>query len=529
MKIKPAIFLALLLATSRLMQATAAANAPPSFDAALAAAFPELQGKYPWAGELATRMKQLTPDQCNQIGAAATRELALHTTNGDAITAETVDRLLFQRSAEDTPRKAALRCLCNLDYERVDLLRFMENEKLLTTPEVIGPLVAMLDFPGTKLSVRDEAAQALGTLTGRDYVNYYRYTGAATQVRFAQWWRDWWAKNRNRHPVYDAALQAAVKTRVTAIRNQIFLEVKGYGGVAFGGIARSVITRPEADNLMTEALESTSSPEPRPAYKGQFFLNITAHFETTRMLLNPAEENSGFIASTGDLPKERHYPAGMVGEWHPLKPGKGYFVEEVWREELPGTDIAISVDAASEDGIFPGLVRACLQKPPESVRPEIMRLTAQLHDANMANSAAYQLVYVGEYAAVIEALSNTNLLIRQSAIAALGGTSLRDNAKISSAVPPLVHLLSTGDPYTRYLAAWALGNVLAEPRTTVPALIAATQDGDAQVRPTAIQSLLNFQSQADSVIPVLNRLLTDPHAEVRREAAKILESYRPHR
>jgi hypothetical protein len=526
---KPKLLLALTLVLSgALMRYSAAAHAeeaaatksPPtnteqSLESLLHAPFPGEKGGSRWTGNWVGTIQDLSPVDLNRIAVAAARELSLCTTNGDCISADTVDRVLYQPMSADTPTEAALRRLCMWNQQRMYLLRDMANRRQISDPGVIEPLIIMLDYPGTETLIRDEAAQILCQITGRECANLYQYSTGEKHEQLVRWWWDWWAKNKNGHPMFGDDLKQAIADRVSAIQKQIILEVKGYGGLAYGGLAAASVNRPDRENLMTIRVDSSLMQNAIPGSKEQIYLQISAHYETPRLPPNSEERHS--------------YPAGVVGEWQPLGSHEKIKIEEVYHELLPGTDVAVTVDAASQDGAFPKLVRECLQRPPESIQPEIARLTEQLHDEQGSSRAARVLVQVGEYAPVIAALSSTNLSIQRSAIIGLAdlNPNIKSSASVTIAVPPLIHLLKTSSSYTRYLAAWALGHVHAEDKASVDALIAAINDEDQQVRKAAIISLAEFKSQAHLIVPVLHKL-ADTHSEVSAEVTMALNELNPY-
>ena len=94
-----------------------------SFDSLLIAAFPGIDPNDSATILYRTDFRRLSAAQRNQIAVAAARELSLHTTNGLAITKETVDELLYKSTANDKPAEAALRRLHSSNDGKVTLLR----------------------------------------------------------------------------------------------------------------------------------------------------------------------------------------------------------------------------------------------------------------------------------------------------------------------------------------------------------------------------------------------------------------------
>jgi hypothetical protein len=455
------------------------ANAEPGWEAMLKADFPGEKIDPPGSGRTAQRIQQLPPAERNRIAVAAARELSL-TTNGQTITAETVDVLPFRPAKTDTPAESTLRELYSRDFSATQLLRDMENLRLITDPRVIKPLIDMLDMPGTKTSIPLEACQVLCQVTRREYDNLDRPFRSERREEFVQWWKDWWAKNHDRHPVYDDELQKRVVARVAAIRNQIFLEVHGYHDWQGGFPEVNVSHRPSSDDIAVAHIDSSvMSGVFNPTQKGRMYLRIAAHFQTPRFNLYPSTTPSRDPESTG--------------EWEPMISTNKIKIEQIYREEIPGTDIAIKVTAASQDGGFAKAARECMLKPPESMQAEIAQLTEKLKTGDDFEWTAFSLLCVGEYAPVIACLSSTQTNIENGAVIALaGGLHPNEETSLKPAIPPLIHLLQTAQPWTRYLAAWCLGHLHQEAETTIPALIAACDDTNEQTAAEALQAMGDF-------------------------------------
>ena len=495
------------------------ADSGQSFESLLRAAFPGIDLNDNGAILYRTDFHRLPAAQRNQIAVAAARELSLRTTNGLVITRETVDELLYKSAANDTPAEAALRRLHGNNDEKITLLRNLSNDRLISDPGVIEPLINLLDYPGQKTDIRDEAAQVLCQLTRQPYSELYQYSAGEEHSQFVKWWRDWWTKNKNKHPVFDDDVKKTIIARVSAIQKQICLGVAGYGELGYlhptwvqiNYIDPSVIANIEVDTAVLSAVfgRTTSEGETRVARRGQdeVLLRIKAQFETPSLVTNQ-------VRNFGTL---RNWSEGRV--------------EQVYREELPGTDIVITVEAASHDGVFAGLVRACLAKPPESMRREIARLIRQLETEKNSAGAASLLVRVGEYSPVIAALTNRNPAIRRNAIIALGdfNHNAAAGAPVKSAVPPLIHLLKTGDQDTRCQVAWALGHVHQEDEATVAALIDAMDDENGQAGSAALAALGEFKTQETIIVPAVIKKLSDPNAAVRAQATRTLGGLGPYR
>jgi HEAT repeat protein len=147
-----------------------------------------------------------------------------------------------------------------------------------------------------------------------------------------------------------------------------------------------------------------------------------------------------------------------------------------------------------------------------------------LHHDNVRVSrmAAYGLSVSGQRAisGLILALDDERDETVNNAVFALG--ELRGLA--ATAVPKIVHLLSTRGERVRSTVAEALG-LIAEPvKETVDGLIQCLRDPDEQVRFTAALSLLRMGPAAKAAVSELEKALDDDNRYVRGHAAEALRA-----
>ncbi|WP_160164609.1 sister chromatid cohesion protein PDS5 [Pedosphaera parvula] len=494
------------------------ASAEPSLESLLNRTFPEKKLSNLGSADF----KSLTPTLCNQIAVAAARELSLHTTNGAMITANTVDVLLYKSARNDTPIEAALRQLCGDNEARMELLRDLENEHLISDPRVIEPLINMLEYPGVHTAIRSEAAQTLNQLTARTFGSDGGDSWNLSEANKAQisQARQWWIRNRDHHPVFDAEVETLIKTRIATIQVQLRRDLTNYPELNRTLRPADLrITHSDPVTLVDIALDTRYLQQgifryrpdgtPRPAREEDYVtLSISAKF------------------GTPPFPKAGPQISKATAEGAP--PGNK---EVMLNEVLPGTDIIISVKATSKGAEFIRQVHdslATLPHAPESVdtalgqleslkASEITRLKQLLQQQATAASALSGLVDLGADGPVIGALTNANPLIRRYALLALANPDVGEDA-----VAPLASLLKDDNSETRYLAAWALGRVHKQAAVTVPALKSGLEDKDAWVRHNAVEALGEFNESAQVSIPVLITAVADTNALVRAKAIATL-------
>jgi HEAT repeat protein len=186
---------------------------------------------------------------------------------------------------------------------------------------------------------------------------------------------------------------------------------------------------------------------------------------------------------------------------------------------------------------------------PENVSSLIKELGNK--DFNVRSRALESLGIIGTPAvpAIIQALSDTNSLIRKGAVDALGDIgnvkaevlpalikSLIDRdsyvrksasdalCKIGApAIPPIMKALTGEDSLIRKGAAEALGNMGALSPEIVPALIKALEDNNEGVRRAAVDSLGKIGAATPEVITALKKAVEDKNYSVRKSSVEVLE------
>ncbi|HEY5232827.1 MAG TPA: HEAT repeat domain-containing protein [Verrucomicrobiae bacterium] len=197
---------------------------------------------------------------------------------------------------------------------------------------------------------------------------------------------------------------------------------------------------------------------------------------------------------------------------------------ELLRENLPGTEMSVTVEAASKDKKILRRLRDSLAKLPpkpdsavqavkqlELVKKSVIALlVGQIQKEATSFHAADTLIRLQFETPVIDALTNANRTIRRDALYALANESVSE-----AAVPPLVSLLKTNDSELCVLAMSALARIHKGNEIAVPALMPFLHDGNSSIRQTALAALCAFKVPAIELLPTFTQLLGDTNVQIR--------------
>jgi|SRR5215471_7668026 len=130
----------------------------------------------------------------------------------------------------------------------------------------------------------------------------------------------------------------------------------------------------------------------------------------------------------------------------------------------------------------------------------------------------------------IKGLHSPNPRERRNSALALGNMAAGgkfEREQVKPAVPALIRALKDKDEDVREFAAFALGNIRADPAISVPALIEGLKDQYYSVRERSASVLRAFGPEAQPAVPALLKALTDQNSSVREEAAKAVGEIAP--
>src|ERR1017187_2620669 len=184
--------------------------------------------------------------------------------------------------------------------------------------------------------------------------------------------------------------------------------------------------------------------------------------------------------------------------------------QELLRESLPGTEMRVTVEAASKDKDFLRRLRDSLAKLPptpdsavkaaqqlELVKKSVIALlVGQIQKEQTSFPPPGTLIRLRCEPPVIYALTNANRIMRRDVLYALANDSVSE-----AAVPPLVSLLKTNDSELCVLTMSALARIHKGNEIAVPALMPFLQDGNSSIRLPALAALCAFKVHAIELLP----------------------------
>jgi hypothetical protein len=273
------------------------------------------------------------------------------------------DQYIEKLLAGDFPGKT-IHTLSVQDFKKLN----SEERKQFVATGVIGPLVAVLEseapeippswlsggavrYAEKKQTLTPRALRILHDLTRRncgDAVMEGREKNPKAIRRVVDWWSEWWAKNRDKHPMVDDALEVILKQRIAAIETQILNDLASDYHELEHFHPKDIRIR-YIEPLFNSSLDSSILAEGilRRSADGSIhmgkdedhiFLLIAANF-------NMAPPPGEFCNLPAEPPKRR------MGR-----------VVEVFTENVPQTDVVITVHAGPKDGDFVRRVKESLSK-----------------------------------------------------------------------------------------------------------------------------------------------------------------------
>ena len=171
-----------------------------------------------------------------------------------------------------------------------------------------------------------------------------------------------------------------------------------------------------------------------------------------------------------------------------------------------------------DDAVIRAASDALLALPSEQVIPLLIPLLSdQNHDLSFNTSQVLAKIGKSAVPALLEALKDTDPLVRQSAASCLG--QIRDDERV---IPALLQALNDPEWIVRDSAALSLGDLDAV--EAVPALIQALSDPEEGVRSSAAWGLESIGTPAREAVPALILVLGDSDDFVRQAAVQALKT-----
>lgn len=275
-----------------------------------------------------------------------------------------------------------------LGLGELQCLSILAGENLIAEPSVIGYLVAKLERDAAVLAPLSPGRPATivnGEVPGSGYqmalsilqqitrrncgvaVKDGRDRDPASIRRVVDWWSQWWSKNHDKHPLFDAELRSLMNQRVLAIQSQLLNDVAP-DYTEFGHLRYWV---QQKKNLLDWV------PGERRIFSG-----LIATSETSQITSHRGLDGKWRAARHG---QDDIYLLITVAFNSPLPQGESTIIphsrfldgdlpiyQRILTEPLPDTDMVISVDAGPKESLFVKRVQASLKKLPP-LRSEMPR------------------------------------------------------------------------------------------------------------------------------------------------------------
>jgi hypothetical protein len=171
--------------------------------------------------------------------------------------------------------------------------------------------------------------------------------------RVVDWWSQWWKKNRDKHPVFDDELRSMLMQRVAAIRTTILNGLS----VDYSELKYRVHPRGCLNHIEPLYYTGFDSLETGEEAGGMSAINLTDRWHETH------DKEDVFLLIVAEF--KTHLPAGEIADSDEdsSKKWRGRVVE-VFSEEIPKTDIVITVDVGPKRSKFQRRVKESLSNLP---------------------------------------------------------------------------------------------------------------------------------------------------------------------
>ena len=270
-------------------------------------------------------------EERNEAALAAAKSLSIKKYTG-AIGKNSIHKHFTKPPGQDSPAEAECRRQWGINMSAAELLRHLSEQRMINDPRVLPYLIAALDHPD-RGSVGQPCFYALRHLTYHESGDaYWAQLGgdAKRHVEVLSWWKEWWKKNRQKHPIFDRNVEERSRALVLDLAKRIDAELKPkYPQLAEFSVPKQL------------RLCGPPSPLFDIEYNPRLLANVHPHG------LDRDDLPWLYIAcelKTPDLTE----PPGWRRQYERLPPrGLRSHLKKVYSFEVDGTDIIVSVRVAS--------------------------------------------------------------------------------------------------------------------------------------------------------------------------------------
>jgi hypothetical protein len=167
-------------------------------------------------------IEDLALDQRNQVALAAAKSLSVKKYI-EAIGDDSIYKHFTKPSTQESPAETECRKQLGINRSSASLLQHLAEKRMINDPGILPYLIEALDHPDRHW-VGQKCFYALKYLTRQESGDIYWARLVSDEKKHAEihkWWQDWWQRNREKHPIFDADLETLARREVLRLARSI--------------------------------------------------------------------------------------------------------------------------------------------------------------------------------------------------------------------------------------------------------------------------------------------------------------------
>jgi len=172
-------------------------------------------------------IEKFSSGERNAIALAAAKSLSITEYIG-AIGTNSIYKHFTKPPAQDSPEEAECRKQLGINWSAASLLQHLAEKRMIDDAKVLPYLIDALDHPDRN-GVGQRCFYALKSLTRQTSGEIYWARLVEDQqihTEITKWWRDWWGKNKDKHPVFDLEMEGRARDEVLRLSGLIEKQIK---------------------------------------------------------------------------------------------------------------------------------------------------------------------------------------------------------------------------------------------------------------------------------------------------------------